>query len=406
MDWSTDEYERVLQGVSRLGWIVLKRFSASYKPSDILSAFACLPRGEFELLRRLHFALSHEVAVFLDVHAAEFLRATPSTTEHVLEDRRGTPRGRIDWSRTFARRTQSGSDPTRFVTRPIERTSDSAPARLFTYMLDRVVKNAEWLLKRKVPEIERRLVDASLRSARLRLASLRGRGVSQPARLTGRDVAPLRASRRSDVVGAIRLFDLYVNLVELANENLLRALLQDRQMAPDNLDDLFEIWVLLNLVGSHLREGWTLKSAFLIGGESAPKKPRFTLEKEGRVAELYFQTVPLEMSKSSSYKAIFEDYDLDASLRRPDITCKVSSPLEGEQRLIIEVKRTQDSGYILDSVYKTLGYLADFKDTVGPNAPQALLVVWSGLSRKPGAATHQPIRITTASEFEQMPLLY
>jgi hypothetical protein len=57
------------------------------------------------------------------------------------------------------------------------------------------------------------------------------------------------------VSAAVLLFDLYVGLIEQANENLLRALLRERQMVPENCDDLFEVWALLTLVERHLNEG-------------------------------------------------------------------------------------------------------------------------------------------------------
>ena len=209
--WTNEEFELVLDGVSRLGWLVLKRFSAAYRPSDILAAFACLPKRDFETLRRLNFALSDEVANFLTDHAPHFVRATPSTTRHMVDDRSGPPRGRIDWLRTYARRNQSGSDPTRFVTRAIERSSDTGAARLFSFLLGRITENGEWLGKRQIPEMDRtRLLNAN-DIARRNAAALRGRGVRASIRLPAREVGPLRKSRRPDVLAAVQLYDLYIN---------------------------------------------------------------------------------------------------------------------------------------------------------------------------------------------------
>jgi hypothetical protein len=74
--------------------------------------------------------------------------------------------------------------------------------------------------------------------------------------------------------------------------------------------------------------------------------------------------------------------------------------------MIIEVKRTRDQGYILDSVYKTLGYLSDFKDTVGPNTPMAILVVWDGIVRDKGSGFNTPVLIVTAAQLPLMSLPY
>lgn len=202
------------------------------------------------------------------------------------------------------------------------------------------------------------------------------------------------------------MYDLYVNVVELANENLLRNLLRQKQLAPEDMDDLFEVWTLLVLVEIHLREGWELREALLIGGDASPKRPKFTLEKDGARVELFYQTIPAEMGKSSAYKSIFSEYDLDASMRRPDVTVRVSWPTGQIQRLIVEVKRTRDHRYILDSVYKTLGYLADFKDTIGPDSPLAMLVVWDGISRTKAATGAVPVQIVTAAELPDLSLPY
>jgi len=404
--WTDEEFEQVLDGVSRLGWLVLKRFSAVYRPSDILAAFACLPKRDFETLRRLNFAMSDETASFLEEHVPHFVRMTPSTTQHMVEDRAGPPRGRIDWLRTYARRTQAGSDPTRFVTRAIERTSDTTAARLVSFMLDRIVTNGEWLEKRQIPDVARMHLLKNIDIATRNAAALRGRGVRPSNRLSAREIGPLRKSRRPDILAAVRLYDLYVNVVELANENLLRNLLRERQLAPEDLDDLFEVWTLLVLVEIHLRDGWELREALLIGGDASPKRPKFTLEKDGATAELFYQTIPMEMGKASAYKSIFSEYDLDASIRRPDVTVRVTWPTGQVQRLIVEVKRSRDQRYILDSVYKTLGYISDFKDTIGPDSPLALLVVWDGITRIAKSSVPVPIQIVTASELPGLSLPY
>lgn len=156
----------------------------------------------------------------------------------------------------------------------------------------------------------------------------------------------------------------------------------------------------------HLREGWELREAVLIGGDASPKRPKFTLEKNGMNVELFYQTIPPEMGKASTYKSIFSEYNLDASMRRPDVTVRVTWPTGQTQRLIVEVKRTRDQRYILDSVYKTLGYLADFKDTIGPNSPLALLVIWDGIIRTKSLNSTVPVQILTASELPGMSLPY
>jgi hypothetical protein len=404
--WTQEDLEHVQDGISRLGWLVLKRFSAVYRPSDVLAAFSCLPKREFETLRRLTFLTSDEATAFISEHVPEFLHVIPSTTQHMIEDRSGPPRGKVDWMRTYVRRTQAGNDPTRFVTRSIDRTADTMSARLFAFLLTAIVETAERLDKGSIPEIVRQKLAEQIDSGRRHLSFLKGRGVRLGGRITPRDLGPLRKSRRPDILAAVRLYDLYVNVVELANENLLRNLLQKKQHAPEDMDDLFEIWTLLTLVSLHLQQGWELEEALLIGGDSSPKRPRFKLTKDAHVAEIFYQTVPRDMGTSSAYKAVFAEYDLDASMRRPDATIQVTSPTGEVQRMIVEVKRTRDQRYILDSVYKTFGYLSDFKSTIGPNMPLALMVVWDGINRVSASAGGSPIVIVNADELSALSLPY
>src|SRR5690606_13104179 len=144
----------------------------------------------------------------------------------------------------------------------------------------------------------------------------------------------------------------------------------------------------------------------LIGGEASPKRPKFTLEKDGATVELFYQTVPTEMGKASAYKSIFSEYDLDASMRRPDVAVRVTWPTGEVQRSVVDVTRTRDQRYILDSVYKALGYISDFKDTIGPDSPLAMLVVWDGITRTRTSSSSVPVQIVTASELPALSLPY
>jgi hypothetical protein len=237
------------------------------------------------------------------------------------------------------------------------------------------------------------------------MVALLGRGVRVPSRMTGRELVQLRRSNRPEITATVLLYDLYVSLVEQGSENLLRNMLRRKLLAPEDHDDLFEVWALLKLVDAHLREGWELAEARLIGSDDSPKRPRFSMTNGTATAEIFYQTIPSEMAKASVYKDIFDDYDLGVSLRRPDITVRVSSPL-GVQRVIVEVKRTIDAGYISESVYKALGYISDFRDTIGPNAPVLLLLVWDGISPKRQPPPDRPIHILTAAQFEKLALPY
>jgi hypothetical protein len=120
-------------------------------------------------------------------------------------------------------------------------------------MLARIANNATWLTQRSIPELAR-----TSGGERCHRESLFG-GVAARCPCAeldqssgDRSVATRTPTRRERRRSPVRP---YVGLIEQANENLLRALLRERQMVPENCDDLFEVWALLTLVERHLNEG-------------------------------------------------------------------------------------------------------------------------------------------------------
>jgi hypothetical protein len=68
---------------------------------------------------------------------------------------------------------------------------------------------------------------------------------------------------------------------------------------------------------------------------------------------------------------------------------------------LIEVKLTHDPQYIADSIYKVLGYLADFGPVLdwqnGP--PVAILLVWDGIAAGDGRVRGERLAIATHRDY-------
>ncbi|HKO25023.1 MAG TPA: hypothetical protein VJY65_09860, partial [Chloroflexota bacterium] len=104
------------------------------------------------------------------------------------------------------------------------------------------------------------------------------------------------------------------------------------------------------------------------------------------VARLRFGHTPAHWRRASRYCTVFDRYGLGGAVRRPDLIVELQ---RGRRRrhLLVEVKRTRDPQYIADSIYKVLGYLADFQAVfAGQEGPCALLLLWEG----PGAPPSGP----------------
>ena len=85
---------------------------------------------------------------------------------------------------------------------------------------------------------------------------------------------------------------------------------------------------------------------------------------------------------------------------RPDIILEF---VEANLYRIVEVKRTDKRDYIVDSVYKVIGYLSDFKECF-PNkkALDGILIVWEGIQiNDPLGALTMPVLILSEEDLDQ-----
>jgi hypothetical protein len=143
------------------------------------------------------------------------------------------------------------------------------------------------------------------------------------------------------------------------------------------------------------RGGWSVVTLRLIGAYGGTY-PTFVLRRGDREVRIAYQTVPTSFLRVSRYKQILNAYDIDGSARRPDILLSAPGP-RGALHLIIEVKLTDDRDYIVESIYKVLGYLADFDQMfAGRPHPHGVLVVWGGV-RSVDSGDQQPVTIFDAS---------
>jgi len=140
--------------------------------------------------------------------------------------------------------------------------------------------------------------------------------------------------------------------------------------------------------------GWHVATVRLIGTNGGAA-PTFVLQKQAKEVRVTFQSVPRPFLRQSRYKQILDNYDIDGSARRPDIMLTAPGPTKA-LHLFVEAKLTDDRGYIVESIYKMLGYLADFDDSLkdSPN-PRGVLVVWGGVP-KVAADKDNPMLILSA----------
>lgn len=364
-----DVQEAATREVARLGWLYVSRLVQERRPEDLVDLLARLNEGDVSYLRALRFLSSPEAASLLDA-ATSLLRRLPQSTRRARAVAREV-RGRVDWAATVQERLSRGGDPTVFVVSRSDRHADVPENRALAYVLKRMSEAGQALGNH--PDIAAR----GLAAERL-LSSSTLAGVRAPQQVSGMDRQALRMSRitefREHVAAVLSLHD------SLFADNLdgLRAALGERIWLPPEADKLFELWVMFMIVQSLERERWKVADLRLIG-TGGGNAPTFVLRSEGKEVRISYQGLPAPMLRGSRYKRILDAYDIDGSARRPDILLSV--PGHGRALyLLVEAKLTDDRDYIVDSIYKVLGYLADFENPLKESpVPRGVLVVWGGV---------------------------
>ena len=390
--WTPQDRARVLAEVKDELWRYVGRHARDMPSAvGLIANLTGLTPPALETLRHLHLLLSDEVAVFVDEALPDLLGRRWAMTARRLEVGRGPVRGPVAWGATMAARARSGgSDHGLYASTTAHKYLETPELYLLRNILN-ALEQAIDIARERFGELsaagwsERvsRVADAARRHPALaRFDTVADHGTARQDRPSACDpnsITPaiLNACARSTRSSARALAAVYVYYQDLVvaptSAALLRAL-ERRVLVPLDDDLLYELWALLGAVAVLDEAGWSLRAAGLAGQDAVP----FTyVSGDGRTTtRLYFGHTPSRWRARSRYRALFARYGLAGATRRPDLIVEAR---QGQRRryLLVEVKRTRDAGYIADSIYKVLGYLADFAAVFEeqPDA-QGLLLLW------------------------------
>lgn len=386
--WTADDRERVLAEVTDGLWRYVARHARTVPVATrLLADLSGLSAASLETLRHLHLLLTDEVALFVDTALPELLRRLRAVAPPEPLAGRAAVRGRIAWGATASARARGGGDRALYVAMTPRQHYGSVEARLLVRTLDGLAASCT-ALRALAPDSATEGWPATLAYVEDAVARARGHRLLDGLTPDGAAAADLAACRRSPrtVTRALAAaYTCYRDLVERPSSAVLLEALRQRALSPLDDDTLYELWALLGAAAVFDEAGWTLEEAALVGQSAAP----FTYRAPGGrgVARLRFGHTPAHWRRGSRYRSIFRHYGLAGAVRRPDLIVEIQHG-HRPHYLLVEVKRTRDPGYIADSVYKVLGYLADFQSAFrGQQEPRALLLLWDGL---PDAAALPP----------------
>lgn len=380
--------EKVLNYLKPQLWRILYKESQANIEHQ-LEKITGLTSEELLILKRVNFLLSDEVKELLNILPYLMRNLAHSTRKETIECR-GMVRGRIDWGLTIKERYSRGyNDPSLFMCKPASKMYDLPENQLLKFILSEIVdfgENIEYLPVLTEDVLDENEVDyyvdtiQSRRSAvRKILKHVQFHNITLTPFVRPKTLQRTRNHRNHNYRPVVKCYELYENIFITNNADALKKLIEKQLLEPLNDDKLFELYILFKVLEKLEQKGGKLSLGLLKPG----KKPTHYIAQyhdENETINVYYQKMPGGCWKGSEYKDIFKFYNLNVSSRRPDIILEF---VEADSYRLIEVKRTNKRDYIVDSVYKVIGYLSDFRKCFpDKKAQDGVLVVWKGINIK------------------------
>ena len=322
---------------------------------------------------KLHLLLAREVAEMLSALPRELRHLSHTIqTERVVDI--GHPRSAVNWPATLHLRLTKGNDPTLYETRSSNRSFDTPENQLLRYCLEALLEGLsevdmmeeldentsiepEWDLE-AIREWRSRL-ETLQHSLRFSHSSVYLADVPLPINPSSRMITVAQTSRREFYrQQVVSVYNLIMEAERARHLGAPPKPLLIQMLEPLRAWKLFELLLLSRI----LREG--LARAELV--EFAPYLP--TRRDHSAVARfrrgdveisIFYQQLPASLRGigiPDQLRDIVEYYGLPNGAQLPDIIVERISP-EGRSVFLVEVKFTEDMGYIAESVAKLLGYL-------------------------------------------------
>ena len=373
--WTDEEYKYVLERTKKYLWLYVLPSSSISELQNAVHNLTMLNTEDVDLLSTIHFLLSDEVKTFVEALPRIFRRLSHSAQKETIVNRTFV-RGKIDWQQTIKERCCQGYNPTIFVCRPHSRIFNLPENQLLKFVLTKIKRLIEETSH--LPYIEGKNFDVQdvrtwedklswlMLQVNKGLRNVHLKEVDLPQQVNDRMLRRAETARNKDYEAIANCCSIYGEIIEETDKKMLKELIEKRILEPLQKDTLYELFVLFEILNSFgtpeelnlIKSGAESIGTFKVGEEKVT---------------VYFQRIS-GLLHNSKYRQIFEDYAFDVALRRPDIILKLH---EQNKFFIVEVKRTKSRNYIVDSVYKVLGYLADFSNNFSDQQkPKGILVVW------------------------------
>ncbi len=358
-------------------WNYLRSSAQPHEVGSYVEALWQLPAGQFERLVAVHAALQAETADMLTA-VERLLPRLPRSLVRVREEYSGFVHGPVDWTLTARRRINTG-DPTLFVCSPPERLWDSVPARMCHFALRRAARLGTLAGLDDAAGIGQTI---AIRTDRARLVLRNPRLSSfRRERYPRREAVERAAARYPELFEIDRFVQMLIGLIDDPNADAVRAVLEERVLAPADASDIFELLVGYRIVDALRARGFgELRSPTLRTDDLRLPLSRLASAQLGRVDVWWDQSVWRVLGGSavqaSVLRRVLDAAKMSPAAFRPDLTLHFR---DLRRIFVIEVKAT---GKLVarerDGIREALAYLKDGEALFAGHAePHAMVVAWN-----------------------------
>lgn len=351
------------------GFLLPDAGGGSRSPEHVREALARLTGrpGALSTLAELSFLLDPELGtqeLILDL-VPRLLRHVYPQTHRVVDERRGSARGRIDWARTLELRMRT-RDRSWFTGVSPKRSFATPELLLIRFLLERVLSCIAGLARGVLDpkpgwQGDLAALHTAATGARAH-AAMRDLPVTRP---TGDQRRACAQSRDPIVRAAVRVVANHDRL--LPDPDALEATVARFALAPLDVNKRFELYVLLrvmDVLDGELR-GFQREDDLIQTRRSAVAR----WELPGGTLSLFYDQSP----EAGLHADVTQHYLGNSGAVRPDVRLAFQTP-SGTRELYLDAKNSVKMSYLTHSHLKMLGYVADAPTRFVEPGPKVILV--------------------------------
>lgn len=377
--WTYNTHKEIAEYANGLLWRFVLSNAKHIKTHNINFDLNGISKNDIEFLSSIHFILSDEIQIFIKTLIPKIINKMSKQIKSNKAIERNIIKGVIHWGETYKARSILNGDSSIFIYSSPSTNYNIDDNRLFIFILNKIDKISKSLItneeieksnyseKAKKEKWKERVIDIYHR-----VSSIKGlpfySHINPYPNISKQDIERLRKSRYSYYRDLANTLTCYLNY-SLNKFEFLQTKLKVNLLEPLNSDVLYELAVTFKVMSILDSNGWKEISKNLIKKD---KEYLSYYKKNDCTIKIYTQQLPHKFTDISLYANLLNEYQMTKSLRRPDIILEIEKSSE-QYFLILEVKRSEDKKYILDGVYKVLGYLKDFEKAKNLSA---VLVSW------------------------------